>query len=52
MRYTTPQITAIHHATEAIQSIGLPPDQKTLDDHLDNPVTFPNCTLAAYESDE
>jgi hypothetical protein len=52
MRYTAPQIIDVRNATETIQSIGLPPDQKNPGPISDSPVPLPTCSEAAYESDE
>jgi hypothetical protein len=52
MRYTPPTITNILAATAAVQSVGLPDNEKHSGSISDVPPSTTACTLAAYEGDE
>ena len=53
MRYTAPQIVNEVPAMHAIQSVGLPADEKNvIPITQDSPETGPRCTPKAYEADE
>jgi hypothetical protein len=53
MRYIAPQIVNTLSATDAVQSFGLPADQKdTTPVIADSSDALPRCTPNAYEADE
>ena len=52
MRYTSPQITSIRNATNAVQSVGFPDNKKPPVATPDSPDPLPICTPGAYEADE